>query len=360
MNKSKVLFIKKSGTASKFVLNDLEIIQEKYAVSSYDFKISNNIFIVAALTKQFFYLLFNIWRYKLVYIWFADYYSFLPVLFAGIFGKKSIICVGGYECTYIPEIGIGVFTKASFSKRIRAFCVTYSLKNCSMILPVDGTLVENVNTYIYSDTPEKEPLHDGMKTFIPGLKTEIETIHLGFDSEVFKKKQSIAKEKSVVSAGLIVNENEFKRKGFDLLVEAAGRMKDVKFVLIGLNEEYYNKLSELKLDNLELLKITSYERLIEEYSKAKVFAQISMFEGMPSTICEAMLCECIPVGSNVNGIPKIIDGTGFIVNKKDINEVVETLYKALNSPADFGVRARQQILANFPIEKRTTKLLKNN
>jgi glycosyltransferase involved in cell wall biosynthesis len=356
MKKDKILFIKKYSANPKFMTNDFEILSEKYDVILNNVKTTNNIFIIFTLIKEFFYLLFNIWRYKAVYIWFADYHSFLPVLFARLAGKKSVICAGGYECTYIPEINCGVFTNVSFSKRIRAFCVTYSLKKCSLILPVDESLIENTNNYIYSDIPGKSPLRDGIKNFIPDIKTPMETLYLGYHTDVFKRTVDSPKANTVISAGLIVNDDEYRRKGFDILVRAAGVMKDVKFVLIGLNEEFCSKLAALNLKNIELHNIVSYDKLIEEYSKAKVFAQISMFEGMPSTICEAMMCECIPVGSDVNGIPNIIGNTGILVHKKSSEEVIKSLYEALALGDENGKKARQRIIENFSLEKRKIRL----
>ncbi len=358
MERTKALFVKQFTLNPKFITNDIELLKTEYDVTVNDVRTSKGISTIFALLKQYFYLLFNIWEFKFVYIWFADYHSFLPVLFAKVFGKKSIICAGGYECTYIPEVNCGVFTNASFKKRARNFCATFSLKNCSLILPVDETLIDNVNTFIYSDIPGKEPLHDGIKYFLPGIETPFETLHLGYDPEIFKMIPGTKKERSVISAGLIINDDEYRRKGFDMLVEAAKVMTDVKFVLIGLNDEFYKKLTDLNLPNLHLHKIVSYESLIEQYSKAKVFAQISMFEGMPSTICEAMMCECIPVGSNVNGLPKIINGCGYVVGKKDVNDLRSNLLKALDSPAAQGARSREHIIINFAIKSRKDKLLK--
>lgn len=358
MKKEEILFVKKYNTNPKFMSNDFEILEEKYSVTLNNVKTTNNIFIIISLTKEFFYLLLNMWRFKIVFIWFADYHSFLPVLFAKIFRKKCVICAGGYECTYIPEINCGVFTTASIAKAIRSFCASYSLNHCNLILPVDESLIENVNTYVYSDLPDKKPLHDGIKNFIPYIKTAFEVIYLGYDSTTFKKIDASKKVNSVLSAGLVINEDEYRRKGFDILIEAAKIMKDVQFVLVGLNDEYYNKLTKLGLQNVQLLKIISYEKLVEEYSKAKVFAQISMFEGMPSTICEAMMCECIPVGSNVNGIPKIIGDCGFIVYKKDVNDTVNILYKALDASYELGIMSRNRIFSNFSLETRKEKLMR--
>lgn len=358
MDKKKALFIKKSDTNSKFILNDLDILKIKYLTALRNVKVANNAFIFITLLREFFYLFFNIWKFKLVYIWFADYHSFLPILFCKVTGIRSIICAGGYESTYIPEINTGVYVSKTFPQKIRMFCTKFSLNNCSEILTVDESLIINVNTYIYSNIPEKYPLEDGIKYFIPNLKSNIRTMHLGFDAEVFKKKENIKKEYSIVTAGLIVNENEYQRKGIDLLIEAAKLMPEVKFTIIGLNDEYYNFLRVMDLKNIEPLKKISYDQLIIEYSKSKVFAQISMFEGMPSTLCEAMLCECIPVGSNVNGIPKIIGNNGYLVNKRNIQEIVQVFNKALNSPEELGVKARNHIISNFSLNKRKELLFK--
>ncbi len=355
--KKKVLFVKHAAIRSKFATNDIDLLSEIYDVTAKDINARNNISIIFTLSLQFFYLLFTIYKYSLVYIWFADYHSFLPVLFAKIFGKKSIICAGGYEATYVPEVNCGVFTDESIAKRIRRFAVIFSLKNCSYILPVDETLIEHVNNYVNSDKPGSQPLRDGIKTFIPDIKTPFETVPPGYDGNLFKNNDSIRKENSVISAGLIINEYEFKRKGFDLLVECAPRMKDTKFVLIGLNDEYMDKIQSLRIENIEPYGIVSYEKLIEQYSKAKVYAQLSLFEGLPSAICEAMCCECVPVGSNVNGIPKIIDGTGYLVYNRNLDEIMSVLEKGLEAPKEMGFEARNQILKRFPLSKRRDSVL---
>lgn len=356
-DKKKILFIKNLYQNPKFITNDLEILSKEYSVKLLNFKSRKNALIIFSLLHQFIYLLFNIWKFDLVYIWFADYLSFYPVLFSKIFSKKSIICAGGYEATYIPEINMGVFTNASISKSVRSFCVKFSLKNCTYILPVDETLIEHTNNYIYSDIPGKQPLKDGIQNFIPGIKTNFQTIYLGYDPELFKKPEGIKKEISVVSAGLIVNDDEFRRKGFDLLIEAAKQMPDVKFTLIGFDEENLAKVKTTVTPNVHLSGIVPYSKLIEEYASAKVYAQFSMFEGMPSSICEAMLCECIPAGSNVNGIPKIIGSTGIIVENRDVNEVVNALTAALSSPSSKGEEARKHIMTQFSFKRRETELL---
>lgn len=354
---AKILFVRHFSSTAKFVTNDIEILKKKFLVDCYDSKMKNSLSSVFSFLHLFIFLLFKIHKYKLVYIWFADYHSFLPVMFAKIFGKKSIIAVGGYDATYIPEIDMGVFTNATFKKRLRNFCATCSLKNASLILPVDKTLIENTNTYIYSGMPGKPVLKDGIRNMINGITTPMETVHLGYDHQLFQKDERVAKERAVVSAGFINNENEYRRKGFDLLVEAAKMMPDVKFILIGLNEQHFEMLRQLNLHNLELYGKVNYSKLIELYSRAKVYSQLSMFEGMPSSICEAMLCECIPVGSEVNGIPEIIGDTGVVVKEKNIDLVTEALRKVLDVDNEQGKKARERIVVKFPFNLREERLL---
>lgn len=82
-----------------------------------------------------------------------------------------------------------------------------------------------------------------------------------------------------------------------------------------------------------------------------------MFEGMPSSICEAMLCECIPVGSDVNGIPKIIGDCGIIINERKSERVIEAIKKAISLNNSYGSKAREHIINDFNLSRREAELL---
>jgi glycosyltransferase involved in cell wall biosynthesis len=118
-------------------------------------------------------------------------------------------------------------------------------------------------------------------------------------------------------------------------------------------EEQYH-ISEI--ENLKVIPSSPVEILNEYYNKASVYFQVSITEGMPNSLGEAMLCECIPIGSNVNGIPDVIGNTGIIIYKRDLNELEMALNKAkfMNT----GPEARIHILENFSLEKRGKSLYK--
>jgi len=352
-----ILFIKHYSTNAKFILNDRDILEKEYDVEVYTAYTKKNFLIVFSLLKQFFHLLFRAGRYKLYFVWFADYHSFIPVLFAKLFGKKSVIAVGGYDATDIPEIDCGAFNESTFKKRMRSFAVRFSLKNADKILVVDDSLIENTNTYVYSDIPGKKDLKDGILNFVPEVKNKIEIVYTGFDEGFFKLNKDIPKENFVLSVGYSPNDNEFRRKGFDMLIKAAEILKEVSFVIIGVNEEQLKNLLVMNLKNVKFFTSVSMEELIGYYNRAKVFAQLSLFEGQPNSLCEAMMMECIPVGSDVNGIPRVIGDTGFIVHKKNAKEISEKILLALDSPLEKGALARQRIIDNFSLVKRESKIL---
>ncbi len=357
MSRDRILFVKHYTNNTKFVLNDYEILKQKYEVTLYNTYTKKNILIVFPLLKQTLYLLFNIHKFKLVFIWFGDYHSFLPVLFAKIFNKKSVIAVGGYDATDIPEIEMGAFNEDNLRKKIRSRFLKYSLSNADKLLVVDDSLIENVNTYIYSDDPSKAPVKDGILNFIPGIKDKIEVVYTGFDEEFFKRDYSVPKENFVLSVGNSFNDNEFIRKGFDMLIEAAKILPEINFVLVGLNREQIKILCEQNLKNVMLISYVNMDELRSYYNRAKVYAQLSLFEGQPNSLCEAMMMECIPVGSDVNGIPRVIGDTGFIVYKKDKNEIAEKLLLTMNSGPELAKKARERIIENFSLEKRRSRVL---
>lgn len=357
MARDRILFVKHYKTNTKFIYNDIDILKEKYDVTLYNAVIKKNLSIVFSLFRQFTYLLFNIHKFKLIFIWFADYHSFLPVMFAKLFSKKSEIAIGGFDATDIPEIEMGAFNEDDLRKKIRSKFLRYSLKNADKLLVVDDSLIKNTNNYIHSDIPDGIPVEDGILNFIPDIGNKIEVVYTGFDELYFKADEKIKKENFVLTVGNSFNDNEFRRKGFDMLIEASKILPEVEFVLIGLNKEQLRSLSEQKLKNVKLISYVNMDELKRYYNKAKVFAQLSLFEGQPNSLCEAMMMECVPVGSDVNGIPRVIGDTGFIVYKKDKFEIAENIRKAMNSDESTGKAARKRITENFSLVRRKGRIL---
>ena len=333
-----------------FVKKDYEMLNKNFKTKKFFYNPKRNLVNnLVNQTKLFFWLFFKIWRTKIIYIWFADYHAFLPVLFAKIFKKKSIIIVGGYDAVSIPELKFGVFYDKN--KKIRILFTKFSYRNADYILPVDKTLIQGINYYV-----SKDGLPIGVKQFVKNLKGKFKIVPTGYNPDIWYRKKDIRREKIVLSIGGVPDIRTFKRKGFDFLIEIAQKMPEVKFEIIGLSDNILRYAQRLASNNVRLVGFAPNNQLINFYSQAKVFCQLSLSEGLPNTLCEAMLCECIPVGSDVNGIPTAINDCGFILKEKNVDKAVGLIKKALNSDGNLGKKARQRIISNYSFEKREKEI----
>ena len=96
--------------------------------------------------------------------------------------------------------------------------------------------------------------------------------------------------------------------------------------------------------------------LREYFSESQYYIQASRIEGLPNALCEAMLCECIPIGNAVFGIPKAIGNTGLIFDGIEDIDQIKHFLKAKNDNS--GKDARKRIVSLFSEEKRITEFKK--
>jgi glycosyltransferase involved in cell wall biosynthesis len=94
------------------------------------------------------------------------------------------------------------------------------------------------------------------------------------------------------------------------------------------------------------------------YSKTQFYIQISNTEGFGVAVCEAMLCECVPIVSNVNYLPTIVAETGFVLKKRSVTLLEILINKALTSDLEqLGKEARTRIIENFSVDNRASLLI---
>jgi glycosyltransferase involved in cell wall biosynthesis len=316
---------------STFVKVDYEILSQNYVVKKYKYINTKSIFY--HLINQFkllYWLLVNIHKSKIIYIWFADYHSFLPVLLCKLFRKNSLVVLGGYDVTYIPEYNYG-----SFNNPIRAFCAKYAISNATLNLAV----ADNIKA-------------DALK-YVPTAKVEI--IYTGYSD----KKFIMGTDKNIDEVLSVCEATTLQRayiKGVDLVFETAKQLPKITFNIVALNEKLARENFNVP-QNIVFIDHLSQEKLIQYYQRVSVYLQFSIREGLPNSVCEAMLCGCIPVGTNSGGIPIAIGDTGHISRKRDAKELSKLIEQALNTNNFKRLKARDRIINNFSLELRTSKLI---
>ncbi len=329
---------------STFVIKDIEILQEKYNVKEFFFDTTNKANYFFQFIKQKFFLLANIFGAKLVVCQFAGHYSFLPILFAKLFFKRSVVVAGGTDCVAFPSISYGNFNTAAMR-----FTTTFSFKNCDLILPVHQTLVEYDYTYQPNDFPKQ-----GFKYFIKDLKTKVEVIHNGYDSKKWFCNSSKEKNTFITIGAGLGSRFGFNLKGIDLIFEVAPEFPEATFYIIG-----GGSIKTQAPANVKLLENMPNDQIQPLLSKMQFYLQLSMSEGFPNALSEAMLCECVPVVSNVGGMPDIVTDFGYILKHKSSEALKALIVNAINNKDldTLGKKARKRIEENYTFDKRKIKLL---
>lgn len=350
MKSKRILYI--THVNITFLALDLKLLKEKYEVIPYCLgpKLNGPAFLINLASLAFF-ILRHARHTDAMITWFGDYHSAIMTFFGKLFRIKVIIFAGGQEAICYPELRKGVYYK-----KWRGWMVEYALRNANHVLPNHTSLLYHENYYY---TPEGKK--DGIKYYIPDFKTPVTIIPNGINTDSYYRDTRIEKEPdTVLTAGSMGSNFDFINKGFDLFIELARRNPDLKFTMIGVKRQFLPWIEETykvsSIPNLELIFFfCSDEDLFKQYNRSKVFVQASITEGMPNTLSEAMLCECIPVGSNVNGIPDAMGGTGVIVYHRSVDELEVAVRKALKM--NTGLLAREHTLHNFTFKIRKEKLL---
>lgn len=348
----KIIYIKPNN--SSFIIVDEKILGRHFDVSSLLLEqAKGNVVYFRNMLKMCFTLLLKGLGGKYVFVcWFADYHSALMTFFARITGNKSVVFIGGQEAVCYPELSKGVYRN-----KLRGRFVMYSLRNATHVIANHKSLIYHENHYYNAENPHI----DGIKHYVKGFETPLDVVFNGIDSAKFVRDFSIAKQHNLVlTVGTMSHLGDFQNKGFDMFIQVAARKPEWQFVLIGLNSGYLDWVEEnysvSKITNLRIVPFScSQDVLSDYYNKAQVFVQVSITEGMPNTLSEAMLLECVPVGSNINGIPDAIGETGVIVLHRNVEEIEAAIEKALTM--NTSAAARQRVIELFSFEKREKQIV---
>src|SRR5690606_27232844 len=219
-----------------FTERDVEMLRPHYKIKTLLFT-NKPILLPFYFVLKFFQLVFLLPKTSHYLCFFGGYHSVLPTLFGKVFQKKTYIQCGGTDAMNMPEINYGNFRKKWLKK-----ATVYSFKNCTKILPVAEALVRQ--EYIYDSSINSK---QGLLNLIPDLKTPIQVIHNGFDSEYWRDQHLPRSPYSFITVAMgISRENRAAVKGIDLILGMAREYPHYQFTLVG--DPLYNcQLSNVKI-----------------------------------------------------------------------------------------------------------------
>jgi glycosyltransferase involved in cell wall biosynthesis len=345
-----ILYIK--STNSSFINSDQRILEKSFPVIPFLMNQSKDkLKYGLRLISLALFILKNIRKVHILAVWFADYDAAVMVFLGKLFRKKTVIFAGGQEAICYEDLRKGVYLK-----KFRGDCVRYAIRNATMVIPNHKSLIYHENYYYNPDNPHI----DGIKKYVGNYRCRIEVVPNGIDdTRIIRDASAVKQPKLILTVGHLGQIGDFYNKGYDLILEVARNNPDLEFVIISIKKPYLEwaeakyKMSEIA--NLNVIsEFCPDDVLSAYYNKAKVYVQASITEGMPVSLSEAMLCECIPVGSNVNGIPDAIGNTGVIIDRRDAKELEKAIKKALLM--NTGKEARERVISNFSLSNREKRL----
>ena len=320
--------------ASTFIVRDLELLAAHYEVNPYEFSVRVKWKLPFEFLKQLFYILFQTKRAFFV-CHFAGYASLLPVLIGRLLGKKVFVIVAGNDGSRFLDFRYGNFTK-----RLLGWATKTSLRFATHILPVAQGLVYQDYRYYPGGAPAQ-----GFHYFAPKTKIVPYTvIPYGFNTELFDLDPQVQRAAhSFITIGNLKDPYCYFRKGFDLILELAKRNPTWHFTIIG-----WEPNGQEVPANVELVPFSPIAVVIKYLQKHRYYFQLSVMEGFPNALGEAMACGCVPIGSNVSGIPELIGDTGLILSEKNVVYLERSIELLVQQDfQEASLKARKRIEANF-------------
>ncbi len=271
----------------------------------------------------------GVFSVDIVYCWFASVYAAVAILTARMLRKKSVVVIGGVDVAAEPEYGYGLWLSPW-----RAALVRMAIRSATKVLVVDESLRKETIARSQSDG------------------RTIEVLPTGYDPERWRP--SGRKRPMVLTVAAVDAEGRLLIKGIDVLFEAARRLPGIQFALVGFDAGRFPAHTPPK--NVSAVGPVDQTELLAYYRRAKVYCQPSRREGLSNTLCEAMLCGCIPVATDVGGSRSAVGNCGIVVPPNDPDALVAGIRRALTTKSISGAKARERIVRLFPKKAREHRL----
>ncbi|MCD4782183.1 MAG: glycosyltransferase family 4 protein [Candidatus Omnitrophica bacterium] len=179
------------------------------------------------------------------------------------------------------------------------------------------------------------------------------------DTDVFKPSETIGKEKNRI---IFVGRLDREKNLINLIY--AVKTLDAELVLIG--EGPYENILKTKvesegIDNVSFPGVIPNEQLPLELNRSEIFVLVSIYEGNPKTLLEAMACGLPVIGTDVRGIREVINNkkNGYLCDTS-VGSMKEAIMNVLENDElmdRMGRQARETIVEHYSVKSLAAKEL---
>jgi glycosyltransferase involved in cell wall biosynthesis len=138
-----------------------------------------------------------------------------------------------------------------------------------------------------------------------------------------------------------------------LILEVAPHLPECTFTIAGVPPQIQLNVQS---DNIIIIPPIPHHELAALFNTYEYYLQLSMAEGFPNALCEAMLCGCTPVVSDVFSMSEIVSDKKYILNKKDKTFFQNLLLSILKSGPLNAEQSRNKISSRYSLSIRKNRL----
>ena len=271
-------------------------------------------------------------RSDLVVGWWASWHTFWPITLACLLRKPSLLIIGGFDTAAMPDIGYGLQLGGA-RKWLSRWVMSRATRLVTNSHYSQGEIERNIGL----------------------APTRVGVIHHGVP-DPYGELPDGHRERLALNVGLVTRAN-LDIKGQRAFVEAAAHAPDVAFVLAGpWRDDAIEGLRRNAAPNVSFTGWLEQGDLDDLFRRASAYVQPSRHEGFGLAVAEAMLAGCVPVVTAAGALPEVVGDAGIQVASAEPVEIAGAVRRALELGPPARARARDRVLARFPVSRRREAL----
>src|SRR3989338_7685691 len=276
--------------------------------------------------------------------------------FAYFNGKPLLVDINDYTSASTP------LNPFKFPWKAHDKWTRYFYNNFTKI--IEATSILRANAVTFSNPTTSDIVSKYYK--IPEEKINI--LGRGIDPNEYLTEKTAKKRKDILFIG-----GNLEGKGIEEMIKSISIVKrrypSIKVNVISKASPEYMKhlqsmMDEFKVsDNFVFHGELSHKEIINLQMQSYMFVIPTYRDGMPQALLESMMAKLPAVGTNVGGLPYVIDDkkTGFLVEVYNVEQLAEKILFLLNNPKiaeEMGEKGREKILNNFTFDSIVERYIK--
>lgn len=268
-------------------------------------------------------------------------------------GNKVFKYVKKYNKPYLIEVvacAWGSFWNHSLLGKLIAPYMFYMTKNIAKCSPYA--------IYVTNEFLQKRYPCNGVTVGVSDVELS------AFDHSILREREKRIKsmhKKILIGTLAAVN---VRYKGQEYIIKAISRLNregyNFEYELVGGGDSSYLKSVAAEYgveDKVHFIGTLSHDKVFEWLDTIDIYSQPSKIEGLPRSLIEAMSRACPAIGSNVGGIPELLNNKSIFQNG-NIDGICEILIKITNHKQCIYELAKENFIKAMNFRKEILDVLR--